>query len=170
LVSWNQTWINTTNNPLVMFQQLSTMISGGATGASPAMIQPPDTSVLRDAAESLIATMNRIFAGYGIPIARALAYEAQRIKTIMDNDKLPAMIGAANRELMLKMLDSDITSDYVRLERNLVQFVVSIMEYPKIEAQTELLYLSEMLKLGSAIDFNKLSWTKAENKNKLKSF
>lgn len=88
----------------------------------------------------------------------------------MENDRLPAMIGASNREMMLKMLKSDVTSDYIRLERNMVQLVVSIMEYPKIEPQTELLYLSEMLKLGSAIDFNKINSIRSEIKGKHKPF
>lgn len=170
LVSWNQTWINTSNNPMILIQHISTLLSGGVHIAAPSVVQPPDTSCLKDAAEGLISTMNRIFAGYGIPIARALAYEAQRIKTIMENDKLPAMIGASNREMMLKMLKSDVTSDYIRLERNMVQLVVSIMEYPKIDPQTELLYLSEMLKLGSAIDFNKINSIRSENKGKHKPF
>lgn len=171
LSNWNRTWGETTNNPTILAHQIALIVGGGsAGGVAPAMMQPPDTSVLKDAAEALIGVMNKIFSGFGIPIARALAYEAQKIKTILENDRLPSMIGAANREMMLRMLKTDVASDYVRLERNLVQFIVAVMEYPKITPNTEILYLSEMLKLGSAIDFNKLNRDQAEIRNKHKSF
>lgn len=171
LSTWNQTWVQTSNNPSILIQQISLMFSGGSgvAGLSPA-IQPPDTSILKDAAESLINAMNRIFAGYGIPIARALAFEAQKIKAILSNENLPAMIGAGSREIMLKMLGADVANDYIRLERNLVQFIIAAMEYPKITSNIEILYLSEMLKLGSAIDFNKLSSSMTESKTKHKTF
>ena len=131
---------------------------GGAGGVMPAgMMAPPDTSFLRDAAEKTIVVINRIFAGPGIPVARALAYEAQKIKEVLENSKLPALVGAANKEQMLKTLGTNVTSDYVRLERNLVQYIVSIMEYPKIEAgQAEILYLTAMLQLGLSIDWTRL--------------
>lgn len=170
LANWNRTWAETSNNPTILTHQIALLIDGSSSGVSPAMMQPPDTSILKDASEALINVMNRIFSGYGIPIARALAYEAQKIKSILENEQLPSMIGAANREIMLKMLNTDVASDYVRLERNLVQFIVAVMEYPKITPNTEILYLSEMLKLGSAIDFNKLNKDQAEVKSKHKSF
>lgn len=170
LVGWNQTWITTSNNPNILINQLATLISRGTAGVAPSVIQPPDTSVLKDSAESLITVMNRIFAGYGIPIARALAFEAHKIKTILENDKIPSMIGAPTRELMLKMLGSDVTNDYIRLERNMVQFVVAVMEYPKVGPQTELLYLSDLLKIGSAIDFNKLTGGTTEGGSRHKAF
>jgi hypothetical protein len=170
LSNWNYTWGETTNNPTILAHQIALMMGGDSGGVAPAMMQPPDTSVLKDAAEGLISVMNKIFSGFGIPIARALAYEAQRIKKILENDKLPSMIGAANREMMLRMLEADVASDYVRLERNMVQFIVAVMEYPKIAPNTEILYLSEMLKLGSAINFNKLNKDQAEVISKHKSF
>lgn len=170
LSNWNRTWGETSNNPTILAHQIALLMGGSTGGVAPAMMQPPDTSVLKDAAEALINVMNRVFSGYGIPIARALAYEAQRIKTILENDRLPSMIGAGTREMMLKMLETDVASDYVRLERNLVQFIVAVMEYPKITPNTEILYLSEMLKLGSAIDFNKLNRDQVEVRNKHKTF
>lgn len=158
LAGWNKNWNETASNPAMLTTTIVSALSGGAGAVMPTgMMQPPDTAYLKDAAESTITVINKIFAGFGIPIARALAYEAQKIKTILENDRLPMMIGATNRELMLKMLGVDVTSDYVRLERNLVQYVVALMEYPKITSgQNELLYLSEMLKLGVSIDFNRV--------------
>lgn len=170
LANWNNTWAQTSNNPAILFQQMAMLInSGSVVNAGPA-IRPPDTSVLKDAAESLINVMNRIFAGYGIPIARAMAFEAQKIKTILSNENLPAMIGAGSREIMLKMLGSDVANDYIRMERNLIQFIIAAMEYPKITADIEIRYLAEMLNLGSAIDFNKLSAPSTDTRSKHKSF
>jgi len=159
LTGWNKIWMETAANPAVLASSIASALGGGAgAGLIPAgASQPPDTAFLRDAAEATITAINRVFAGFGIPIARALAYEAQKIRTILENDRLPMMIGATNKELMLKMLGVDVANDYVRLERNLVQYIVAVMEYPKIEAgQYEILYLSEMLKLGVSINFDRL--------------
>lgn len=88
---------------------------------------------------------------------RAMAYEAQKIKEVLENPKLPMMVGAENRERMLKMLGVDVAGDYVRLERNLVQYIVAIMEYPKTaQDQSEVIYLNAMLQLGSSIPWSKL--------------
>ena len=165
LAAWNKNWNETASNPAMLTSTIVSAFAGSGVGGNmmPAgMMQPPDTAHLKDAAESTITIINKIFAGFGIPIARALAYEAQKIKTILENDRLPMMIGATNKELMLKMIGVDVSSDYVRLERNLVQYTVALMEYPKITSgQNELLYLSEMLKLGVSIDFGRLGHTKS---------
>lgn len=171
LAAWNKNWNETANNPAMLTSTIVSALTSGASAMPTGMMQPPDTAYLKDAAESTIAVINKIFAGFGIPIARALAYEAQQIKTILENDKLPMMIGATSRELMLKMLGVDVTSDYVRLERNLVQYVVAIMEYPKVTSgQNELLYLSEMLKLGISIDFNKVNKIQSTTHSKHSTF
>jgi hypothetical protein len=159
LTNWNKTWTETSNNPAVLTSTIASIVSGGNPNLMPTgMMGPPDTAYLKDAAESVITVINKIFAGFGIPIARALAYEAQKIVTILENNKLPMMIGATSKEMMLKMLGVDVSNDYFRLERSLVQYIAAIMELPKIgPGQNEILYLSEMLKLGVSINFNQLT-------------
>jgi hypothetical protein len=156
LTSWNRSWMDSANNPAVLATAIASAVGGG--GAMPAgMMAPPDTSSLRDAAEATITTINKVFAGFGIPIARAMAYEAEQIKVVLQNPKLPMLIGAANREQMLKLLKVDVAGDYVRLERNLVQYTVAIMDLPKVASgQQELMYLSAMLQLGATIDWGRL--------------
>jgi len=160
LAAWNRSWMDNGSNPAMLAMAISSAVGGGG-AMPPGMMAPPDTATLRDAAEAAITTINKVFAGFGIPIARAMAYEAEQIKVVLNNTKLPMLLGAANREQMLKMLGVDVAGDYVRLERNLVQYTVAVMEYPKISAgQQELMYLSAMLQLGAVIDFEKLA-TKA---------
>jgi hypothetical protein len=162
LSNWNTTWLNTASNPGMISTAILSAVSGNAASPVASMMQPPDTAFLRDAAEKVIMTINKIFAGFGIPIARALAYEALEIKKVLEKSTLPALVGALNRDSMLKMLNVSVAGDYVRLERNLVQYVVAIMEFPKVEPQTEILYLSSLYQLGMSIDWNKFS--KADNK------
>jgi hypothetical protein len=163
LSNWNTTWINTASNPSMISSAILSAVSGNSQ-ASPvaSMMQPPDVAYLRDAAEALITTINKIFAGFGIPIARALAYEALEIKKVLEKSTLPALVGAPNKDVMLKMLNVSVAGDYVRLERNLVQYVVAVMEFPKVEPQTEILYLSSLYQLGMSIDWNKFA--KTDNK------
>lgn len=154
LVDWNKVWMDTANNAAGIVNAITSVVHGTPS----AMIQQaPNTLPLRTAAETAINTINKVFAGFGIPISRALAYEAIEIKNILDNTKLPPLVGALNKEQMLKLLGINVTSDQVNLERSLVQYVVAIMEYPKTEGgQKELYYLSEMLQLGISIDFDRL--------------
>jgi len=156
LSAWNKLWMETAGNPGVVAAAIAAAVGGSGIPAG-MMQQPPETAHLRDAAEKAIMVINKIFAGLGIPLVRALAYEAQKIKEVLENPKLPALVGAENRERMLKMLGVDVAGDYVRLERNLVQYIVAIMEYPKTTSdQTEIIYLNAMLQLGSSIPWDKL--------------
>lgn len=156
VLAWNKSWMDTAGNPGVLAAAMTSAMGGG--GIPTGMMQPPDTAHLRDAAEATIMTINKVFAGHGIPLVRALAYEAQKIKEVLENPKLPMMVGAENRERMLKLLGVDVAGDYVRLERNLVQYIVAIMEYPKTaQDQSEVIYLNAMLQLGSSIPWSKLT-------------
>lgn len=156
LAAWNKSWMENASNPAVLASTIAAVV-GGSGGMPTGMMAPPDTATLRDSAEAAIMTINRVFAGFGIPIARAMAYEAEQIKGVLGNAKLPQLLGAANREQMLKLLGVGVEGDYVRLERNLVQYTVAVMDYPKTTAgQQELMYLSQLLQLGVVIDFDKL--------------
>jgi hypothetical protein len=144
---------------------------GVATTLPPGLMAPPDASSVRDSAESVINSVNKIFAGIGIPIAKALAYEAYNIKMVLENTSLPASLGAVNREQMLKMLKADISSDYVRLEANVTRFMLSILELPKIMAgPQESVYLGAMLQLGLSIQWDKLISSGISHKKEPKPF
>jgi hypothetical protein len=155
LTAWNKSWMDTAGNPGALAAAIASAVGGS--GMPPGMMQPPETAHLRDSAETVIIAINRVFAGHGIPLSRALAYEAQKIKEVLENPKLPMLVGAENRDRMLEMLGVDVAGDYVRLERNLVQYVVAIMEYPKTtQDSSEVIYLNAMLQLGSSIPWDKL--------------
>lgn len=155
---WQEQWMSGAANPGMMMSMLAAAVAGGGAGMPPGMLSPPDTSGLRDEAEGVINIINRTFSGTGIPVARALAYDAQEIKKILTDDRLPSQIGAANREQMLKMLKTNVSADYVRLERNVTKYILSVMEYPNLPSgQTEIAYLAAMLQLGISIPWETLS-------------
>jgi hypothetical protein len=115
------------------------------------------TDSLRDAAEAFINRLNRIFAGVGIPAGRALAWDASKIKEIMEKPEIPSAIGATNRDQMLKMLGIGVEADVVRMEQDLSQFAVAIMHLPKVgRGQEELDYVQEMYMVSTAIPWDKL--------------
>jgi hypothetical protein len=157
VVSWVQAWQQGAANPAIMMAAITSLASGGTSGLPAGIMQPPDSSGLRDAAEGVIDQINKVFSGTGIVIARALALDANRIKEVLDNSNLPVQVGATNREQMLKMFGVNVSADYVRLERNITRYALAIMEFPKVTAgQSELVYLNALYQLGTAIPWDKL--------------
>lgn len=158
LKAWADAWTTGAANPAMALTLLAMAQVGGA-GAPlpPGIMQPPETAVLRDAAEAVINSVNYVFAGTGIPVARALAYDAVRIRTLLEEPTLPAAVGATTRDQMLKALGVDVSADLVRLERNASRYALAIMEVPKVSAGTgEYAYFAAMLQLGASIPWDKL--------------
>lgn len=149
LVSWCDAW-NKGANPMGMVGFL--VASGRGGPMPPGLMQPPDTATLRDEAETVINKINKVFAGVGIPVARALAYDAVRIRKILEEPTLPSALGAATREQMLKSLGVDVSAADIRLERNISRYAMSIMNYPTVTSGNEdYAYLTAMYLLGSTI-------------------
>lgn len=158
LKGWAESWAQAGSNPAMILSVLAVGIGGGQGAVMPpGMLQPPDTAGLRDEAEGVINTINKIFGGLGIPVARAMGYDALRIREVLEDPALPAAVGATNKEQMLKMLNVAVGADYVRLERNIVRYALAIMELTKVTSgNSEYQYLGAMLQLGSAIPWDKL--------------
>lgn len=157
LEAWANSWQQGMANPAALFGAIAAMSAGGRQVMPPGMMQPPPTDGLRDGAESVIQQINKIFAGLGIPVARALAFDAHRIKEILETPNLPAQIGAPNREQMLKMLGVAVPSDYVRLERNVTRYALAVLELQRVTAGTEeLQFLTALMMLGAQIPWDKL--------------
>jgi hypothetical protein len=159
LSGWVTTWQQGMSNPGMMMTAMAAMMAGGGGAGLPAgMMQPPLTNALRASAEGVVDKINRVFAGTGMVVARALAYDASNIKQTLENPSLPAQIGATSREQMLKTLGINVSSDYVLLEQNLTRYALSVMEFPtRVSSDREVAYLSALWNLGNAIPWDKLS-------------
>lgn len=157
LSAWVTAWMQGTSNPGMLMMAMAMSHQGSSSVLPPGILQPPETVVLRDGAEGVINKVNHVFAGTGRIVARAMAFDATSIKTVLDDPNLPSMVGAANRDQMLKMVGSAVSADFVRLEQNIARFALAIMELPKIAAgNEELAYFSAMYTLGSQIPWDKL--------------
>jgi len=157
LKQWVDAWQQGMSNPAAMMGMLSAFAGGAGGAVPPGMMQPPPTDVLRDAADSVVNDVNYVFAGTGIPVAMALAYDAQQIRKVLENPSLPAQVGATNREQMLRSLGVAVSSDYPRLERNLKQFALGIIEFQNVTAgQAELQYIVALYQLGATIPWDRL--------------
>ena len=153
LKSWQEQWVQQGANPAMLLMAL-----GGAGAAMPpGMLQPPDTSGLRDYADAVADAVNSVFAGTGVQIAGALAYDAVQIKKTLEDPRLPSMIGAANRDQMLKTLGVAVSSTYPRLELNLTRFVLAVMQAKDVPSgNEELQYFGTLQMLGSQIPWSEL--------------
>lgn len=158
LLMWQQTWTNGAANPALLMMAITAQQSGTKMPAG--IMSPPDTSPIRVSAESFANNMNKVFAGPGIPVARALAHDATRIIKILSDSTLPAQTGSANREDMLKKIGITVGSDIVLAEQNISRYALAIMSYDKITADNELAYLASMLTVGNAIPWDKIGFGK----------
>lgn len=157
LKSWIEAWQQGAANPGLLIPAIMQMMSGGSHGAMPPSMQPPDSGALRDAAETVNDDINRIFAGTGVVTTRALAYEASQIKITMEDSALPALVGAANREQMLRHLGVDVSSNYARLEVNLTKYVMGILNVKNVPGgNEETAYFGALYMLGSQIPWDQL--------------
>jgi hypothetical protein len=163
LVGWHQSWAASSGgmNPLMAIGAIANAIQGGRSGSPmPVDFEPPETTTLRSQAESTIDRINTVFAGIGIPVAVALAYDASKVKEVLEDPELPANIGAVNKDQMLKKLGIDIGSEYIDLERNITQYGLSVTRFPKMAGSPdEIVYLQALLRLGMQINWEKLPGT-----------
>lgn len=137
-----------------MFLALVTGFASGGSVPTMATALPP-TDGVHDAADSLRDAINRVFRGVGTLVASAMAYDASETSKKLANPRLPAMIGAANYEQMLKMLGVSVSANYVRQEQNMVQFVLSAVKLDEAVGD-EQRYLMALWQLGRRIDWGQL--------------
>ncbi len=162
LKAWVEAWQQGAVNPTLLLNAFASMASGGVGGAMPpGMMQPPDTGVLRDGAEAFADSINKVFAGTGVQIASALAYDATRIRESLENPQLPTLVGAANRDQMLRMLGVEVSATYPRMETNLTKFVLGVMMIKNLAAgNEELQFFGSLYMLGSQIPWDQLNMGK----------
>ena len=163
LRGWQEAWMGGSNQ-MAMMGMMATVMTGGAGAAmAPGFMQPPDTGALRDHADAVADASNRVFAGTGVQITAALAYEASKISETLQNPRLPAMIGVANRDQMLRQLGSGIPATYARLENNLIRFVLAVLQLKNTPAGSdEIRMLSALFMLGSQISWSTLGVSDSE--------
>jgi len=157
LTAWQQAWMQGAANPGLIMMAMASNQTGSA--MPPGMMAPPDTSPLQASAEEVVNEINRIFAGPGIPVARALAYDATRIMGILNDSTLPAQIGSATKDQMLKDLGISVGADIVRTEQSVTRYCLAVMSLSKVPPDAELAYLAALISLGSTIPWDKLANT-----------
>lgn len=161
LKNWHGAWNEGAMNPMNLYM----MISGNMGGLPPGMLAtPPDTGILRDAASDFNTAANKVFAGCGVPVVAAIAYDAMKIREALANTGLPAMIGATDRDHMLKLLGSAVAPTYPRLEQVLTRFALAILKVKDLAGgENELRYFGSMCIVGSQINWDQLGMMGSTN-------
>lgn len=152
LDNWYKAWRASFADPSMLIAALSGGI-GAVNGMG--MVTPPDTAQLHDAGDTLINSINRVFRGPGVQVAAAMAYDANTIRNILEKPGLPAMIGVKNRELMLKKIHANVSSNYIRLEQNLVKYVLGFVKHD-VTSDVEVQYFAALWQLGNQINWEEL--------------
>lgn len=155
LRTWYDAWKSQVADPTILLGAFAAISRGH--GIAPD-VQVPDTGVLHDQADAVNDAINKVFAGSGVQVASAMAFDATQIrKVLMEETRLPALIGAANRDQMLKMLNASVSPTYPRLETNLTRYVLSIFQVKdQPSGMEELDYFKALYLLGSQIPWDNL--------------
>lgn len=154
LDGWYQTWRASFSDPSMLLAAISGGLSGGAAGIS--MMTPPDTAALHDAGDALVDSINRVFRGTGVQVAAAMAYDASVIRNTLEDTRLPSMVGVKNREMMLKKIGASVSSNYIRLEQNLVKYVLAFAKHDTVTSDVEVNYFVALWQLGTQINWSEL--------------
>ena len=154
LDGWYQTWRASFSDPSMLIAAIGGGFSGGAAGMS--MITPPDTAQLHDAGDTLVDSINRVFRGTGVQVAAAMAYDANVIRNTLEDSRLPSMVGVKNREMMLKKIGASVSSNYIRLEQNLVKYVLAFAKHDTVTSDVEVNYFVALWQLGTQINWKEL--------------
>ena len=150
LDAWYKSMLAASSNPAALVQAFSGIMSGAGMGLG---VSLPPTDAVHDAADTLKDAINHVFRGTAAPVGAAMAKDAMEIASVLNNPALPAMVGAPNREQMLKKLGINITPNYARLEQNLVRFVLSYIKFDEAGAGNEAAYLTALWTLGNSINW-----------------
>ncbi|MCX6795499.1 MAG: hypothetical protein NT165_02095 [Candidatus Falkowbacteria bacterium] len=153
LKAWYDNWVQGVSNPGVMMMAMS---QGNLGAAIPGLADPPDPAPVIAAAEEMVNVINKVFAGPGIPVARAMAYDATKIMDIINDPKVLVQAGYSTKDQMLKGLGVSIGSEAVIMERNVTQYALSIMSLSRVEQEMQAIYLTAMHRLGNTIPWDKL--------------
>lgn len=156
LDGWYQAFRAAYTDPSMLIAALG----GGLAGAGMSMVAPPDASQLHDAGDVLVDAINRVFRGTGVQVAAAMAYDANMIRNTLEKPGLPAMVGVKNRELMLKKIKTNVSSNYIRLEQNLVKYVLSFVKHDAVTSDVESQYFAALWQLGTQINWGELNGDK----------
>lgn len=155
--NWRQTWQANMSNPAALVQAIGAIASGGAAAAL-GVGDAPDAEPISDAATAVIDDINKMFAGTGVPVARALAADAVQLRQLLDRSDLLAAVGTTTREEMLKTLGLAVSADVARAERSVSQYVLGVLELPKQPPGQQLtMYIIALETLGASIPWEKLS-------------
>ncbi|HTK04967.1 MAG TPA: hypothetical protein VL500_05245 [Candidatus Eisenbacteria bacterium] len=162
--AWRQNWQSNMNNPAAMMQMLAAAVSGGAAAVAVSGVNDaPDAAPVVDAATAVIEDINKMFAGTGIPVARALAADAVQLRQLIERPELVSAVGAVSRDEMLKTLRLAVGADLVRAERSVAQYVLGVLELPKQPDTNLSLYIVALETLGTNIPWDKLGARLSDN-------
>lgn len=155
--AWQDSWQSKMSNPGVIFTSIAAMMGGGVAAAgATGLTDAPDTMPVVDAATGVIDAVNKVFAGPGIPVARALAADALQLRAILERPEIVSATGASTRDEMLKKLGLSVSADVVRSERALIQYVLGVLKLPEIPVNQLPMYIVALKEIGTNIPWGSL--------------
>jgi len=148
------------------------MGASGGSGISAALAesatQPPETDDIIDAARGMTNEINKIFAGYGVYVARCLAGDMTRIKSILERPDLPGLMGASSRDDMIRSkLKIEMPWRMANADKTIIGFLLGAQKLGAGEVEPELvpLYIVQLANRGDGIPWELIGQSSLSNKS-----
>ncbi len=155
LHTWAKLWESTAQTNIAL---LSAQAYSGGTGAMlpPTVCVAPDVSAVRDSGDELRNAINHALSGVGPAAAAAIATDYMQVKDILEDRELPTLLGVASREQLFKKLGINVSPSLIRMENNLVQFILGMALSDTLTADVEAGYFKSLYQVGMMIDWAQL--------------
>lgn len=127
LTAYQEAWMQRISNPAALMAGIASMMGGMGNPAAASLSEAPDTGPVLSATEGLIENWNGMFAGNGRAVARGIAADTISRRQTLERSDLPAALGASSREEMLRTLGIGVSSDLIRAERDVAQYIMGVM-------------------------------------------
>ena len=160
LDTWVTSWLTQAN--VTSQLEITELLKGLVTGQAirPSVMQcRPDWKVMEDLAKESIIGFNKAFSGDVVPVARATAYQSEKVAGFLNDEKLLAQLRMKNRDELVKLLGIEVGFYDERLEGLVCQYALAILRLAEGKVTEPYQYLLELCYKGRDIIWSRIDPT-----------
>ena len=144
--SWRTEWHKDAVSLTVLYQHRDV--------APPGAFESPNTQRVIEAARTVACAFQKALSGFGVGIARAAGYEAERVRGLLEIEGLPEALNCGSREGIILKLELAVDRDDHQLERDLAAYVTTVLGIAA-EGEVEPLALATLVTRAGGITWDR---------------
>jgi len=142
--------------PQMMLTAFASIASGAPNPALMMAMQPPAPTSVVAAVTAMVDRINKMFSGTKALTAAALQPDVAAVASLLDNDEIYTALGASDREEALNELGLTASADLEQIEKDLLQYILAVLEIPNKDSQSQPMYIGAVTMLGKSIVWDRL--------------